>query len=44
VRATRRLDYGTLLKVFERSVPLEADRRAILMDTPARLFGFGKQD
>ena len=40
IRATRRLDYGTLLGVFMRSVPSEADRRAILVDTPTRLFGF----
>ncbi|NDZ16571.1 2-pyrone-4,6-dicarboxylate hydrolase [Variovorax sp. WS11] len=40
VRATRRLDYGPLLNVLVRSVPSEADRRAILLETPARLFGF----
>lgn len=40
VRATRRLDYGVLLNVFARSVPSAADRRAILLETPARLFGF----
>ncbi|MGJ7566725.1 amidohydrolase family protein [Variovorax sp. GB1R11] len=44
VRATRRLDYGTLLKVFVRSVPSEADRRAMLLETPARLFGFQLRD
>jgi len=42
IRATRRLDYGTLLGVLARSVPSEADRRAILFDTPMRLFGFGE--
>lgn len=41
VRATRRLDYGVLLGMLARSVPSEAGRRAILHDTPARLFGFG---
>lgn len=41
VRATRRLDYGVLLATLARSVPSEADRRAILHDTPTRLFGFG---
>jgi len=40
IRATRRLDYGTLLGVLARSVPSAQDRRAILVDTPARLFGF----
>jgi predicted TIM-barrel fold metal-dependent hydrolase len=40
VRATRRLDYGVLLNVLARSVPSEAERHAILHDTPARLFGF----
>jgi predicted TIM-barrel fold metal-dependent hydrolase len=43
VRATRRLDYGTLLATFARSVPAPADRQAILFDTPARLFGFGTE-
>lgn len=41
VRATRRLDYGVLLGMFARAVPSQAERRAILFDTPARLFGFG---
>lgn len=40
VRATRRLDYGPLLRLFERSVPDAAARRAILWETPKRLFGF----
>lgn len=41
VRAVRRLDYGALLRVFERSVPSADDRAAILWETPRRLFGFG---
>ncbi|MES2530471.1 MAG: amidohydrolase family protein [Pseudomonadota bacterium] len=40
VRATRRLDYGALLSVFVRSVPSAEDRRRIMFETPARLFGF----
>jgi predicted TIM-barrel fold metal-dependent hydrolase len=40
LRATRRLDYGPLLRVFERSVPSAQDRNAILWETPRRLFGF----
>lgn len=43
LRATRRLDYGPLLRVFERSVPLAQDRNAILWETPRRLFGFGER-
>ncbi|CAN5553462.1 amidohydrolase family protein [soil metagenome] len=41
VCATRRLDYGALLNVFVRSVPSAEDRRRIMFETPARLFGFG---
>lgn len=41
LRAPQRLDYGPLLQLFARSVPDAALRRAILWDTPARLFGFG---
>lgn len=43
LRATRRLDYGPLLRVFERSVPSAQDRNAILWETPRRLFGFGER-
>ncbi len=43
VRATRRLDYGALLGVFVRSVPSVDDRRRIMFETPARLFGFGAE-
>jgi len=40
VRAIQRLDYGALLRLFESSVPSEEARRAILFETPKRLFGF----
>jgi predicted TIM-barrel fold metal-dependent hydrolase len=40
LRAPARIDYGTLLALFERLVPDAADRRAIQWDTPRRLFGF----
>lgn len=41
LKAPERIDYGTILSLFEHLVPDAADRRAILWDTPARLFGFG---
>jgi len=40
VKATERIDYGPLLKLFESLVPDPADRRKILWDTPCRWFGF----
>lgn len=40
LKAPERIDYGTILSLFEHLVPDAADRRAILWDTPARLFGF----
>jgi predicted TIM-barrel fold metal-dependent hydrolase len=42
VKATERIDYGPLLKLFEGLVPDLADRRKILWDTPRRWFGFGE--
>ncbi|HEV8503108.1 MAG TPA: amidohydrolase family protein [Casimicrobiaceae bacterium] len=36
-----RVDYGPLIALFARLVPDAAARRAILWDTPRRLFGFG---
>jgi predicted TIM-barrel fold metal-dependent hydrolase len=42
LRAPARTDYGPLLKLFERLVPDEAARQAILWETPQRLFGFGR--
>jgi predicted TIM-barrel fold metal-dependent hydrolase len=41
VKATERIDYGPLLKLFETLVPDPAIRRKILWDTPCRWFGFG---
>ncbi len=40
LRATERVDYGPLLKLFERLFPDAAERRLILWDNPKRLFGF----
>jgi predicted TIM-barrel fold metal-dependent hydrolase len=40
LRAPARVDYGTLLTLVERLFPDPADRRKLLWDTPARLFGF----
>ncbi|BAO91054.1 amidohydrolase family protein [Caballeronia cordobensis] len=40
LRATERLDYGPLLKLFERIVPDSQTRRQIQWETPRRLFGF----
>jgi predicted TIM-barrel fold metal-dependent hydrolase len=36
-----RVDYGPLMALFERLVPDAAARRAMMWDTPHRLFGFG---
>jgi predicted TIM-barrel fold metal-dependent hydrolase len=41
LRPAARVDYGTLLALFEQLVPDAAERRAIQWDTPRRLFGFG---
>ena len=41
VKATERIDYGPLLKLFESLVSDPVDRRKILWDTPRRWFGFG---
>ncbi|MBS0322023.1 MAG: amidohydrolase family protein [Proteobacteria bacterium] len=40
LRAPKRMDYGVLLRQFERVVPDRAAQRAILWDTPATLLGF----
>jgi predicted TIM-barrel fold metal-dependent hydrolase len=40
VKATERIDYGPLLKLFESLVPDPAVRKKILWDTPCRWFGF----
>ena len=41
LKAPSRLDYGSLLQLFGRTVPDAQTRRAILWDTPLRLFGLG---
>ena len=41
LRAPERIDYGPLLLLLEALLPDAADRRAVLWDTPRRLFGFG---
>jgi predicted TIM-barrel fold metal-dependent hydrolase len=40
LRMPMRLDYGPILANLERWFPDERDRRQVLWDTPARLFGF----
>jgi predicted TIM-barrel fold metal-dependent hydrolase len=41
LRAPERIDYGTILTLTEKLIPDPQDRRKVLWDTPARLFGFG---
>lgn len=41
VRLDARMDYGPALACLMRWLPNEADRRKVLWETPARLFGFG---
>ncbi|MBT9552666.1 MAG: amidohydrolase family protein [Hydrogenophaga sp.] len=41
LRAPSRVDYGPLLALLAQQVPNATARRAILWDTPRRLFGFG---
>jgi predicted TIM-barrel fold metal-dependent hydrolase len=40
LRAPARIDYGPLLTLLERLVPDQTSLRAILWETPARIFGF----
>jgi predicted TIM-barrel fold metal-dependent hydrolase len=40
LKAPERLDYGPLLKFFERLVPDATDRKKVLWDTPKRIFEF----
>lgn len=40
LRAPQRLDYGPLLRLVDRLFPDAAERRRLLWETPARLFGF----
>jgi predicted TIM-barrel fold metal-dependent hydrolase len=41
VRMDERMDYGPPLVCLRRWLPDPGDRRAVLWDTPSRLFGFG---
>lgn len=41
VRSSRRIDYGPQLNFLEQVLRAPDDRRRILWETPARLFGFG---
>ena len=40
LRMSMRMDYGPVLANLERWIPDERDRREVLWETPARLFGF----
>ena len=40
LRAPARIDYGPLMALFEQLLPDADARRAVLRDTPRRLFGF----
>jgi predicted TIM-barrel fold metal-dependent hydrolase len=40
LRAPERIDYGPLVRLVDKLFPLETDRRALLWETPKRLFGF----
>jgi predicted TIM-barrel fold metal-dependent hydrolase len=44
LRAPSRVDYAPLMRLFEQHLPDTAARRAVLWDTPTRLFGFGVGD
>ena len=41
LKASKRVDYGPLLKLVENLIPGEHDRRRLLWQTPQKLFGFG---
>lgn len=40
LRAPERIDYGTVVALVETLIPDAEDRRAVLWETPARLFGW----
>jgi predicted TIM-barrel fold metal-dependent hydrolase len=40
LHATHRVDHATLLAALERWIPIPAERRKVLGENPARLFGF----
>jgi len=42
LRAGERIDYGTILALTEKLIPEAEDRRKVLWETPARLFGFAR--
>lgn len=42
IRQRSRVDYGPLLKLAERLMPDARQRRAVMWDTPRRLFGFAQ--
>ena len=42
LRAPQRQDYGPLVELVEFLFPNPTDRRALLWETPKRLFGFGE--
>ena len=44
LRAPSRVDYAPLMRLFEQQLTDAAARRAVLWDTPKRLFGFGDGD
>jgi predicted TIM-barrel fold metal-dependent hydrolase len=41
LKASKRVDYGPLLRLVENLLPGEHDRRKLLWETPQKLFGFG---
>ena len=44
LKASKRVDYGLLLKLVQYLLPLEHERHKVLWETPQKLFGFGKTD
>jgi predicted TIM-barrel fold metal-dependent hydrolase len=40
IRLRNKPDYALTLRALERWLPQEADRKTVLVDTPARLFGW----
>jgi predicted TIM-barrel fold metal-dependent hydrolase len=44
LKASKRVDYGLLLKLVQYLLPLGHDRHKVLWETPQKLFGFGKTD
>ena len=44
LKASKRVDYGLLLKLVQYLLPREHERHKVLWETPQKLFGFGKTD